>query len=448
MNPAPTGTRPRPRRRFLPDPGPLSTLLVFALGAAVLWGAYRALDPTPDKHIVAATGTAQGAYAEYGKRYVALLKANGVTLTLRPTQGTKDNLALLRDPTSGVQVALVQGGVEPPPADPDNPDTELVSLGSVAYEPLWLFYREDSARRLLKGRPLTELSQMAGWRINTGPPGGGTGPLVAQLAPVVGLPASSLHSGDGATVNGIVDLVQGREDALALVSAADAPFVQYLLHTPGIRLFDFTEAEALARRFPFLHPLKLPRGLIDPAKVQPPQDMQLVAATASLVARRDLHPALIQLLVQAAQRVHGQPGWFSSEGEFPNVQAPIFPLAPEAERIYRSGPPLLQRYLPFWLANFFDRMWIVILPLIAALLPLSRVLPPLVVLRLRSRIFRWYRQLRALEDARGLRPTAELLSDLDAIDARVAEVEVPLSYAEELYTLRSHIAMVRGRLAA
>ncbi|MDE2395311.1 MAG: C4-dicarboxylate ABC transporter substrate-binding protein, partial [Burkholderiales bacterium] len=138
----------------------------------------------------------------------------------------------------------------------------------------------------------------------------------------------------------------------------------------------------------------------------------------------------------------------SSEGEFPNVQAPIFPLAPEAERIYRSGPPLLQRYLPFWLANFFDRMWIVILPLVAALLPLSRVLPPLVVLRLRSRIFRWYRQLRALEDARGLRPAAELLHDLDAIDARVAEVEVPLSYAEELYTLRSHIAMVRARLAA
>jgi hypothetical protein len=289
----------------------------------------------------------------------------------------------------------------------------------------------------------TRLSQMAGWSVNIGPAGGGTGPLVRQLAAAGGLPEASLHSGPGQTVNGVVDLVQGRDDVLALVSAPDAPFVQYLLRTPGVRLLDFVQAEAFARRFSFLHALDLPRGLIDPAADQPPQDMHLVAVTASLVARADLHPALVELLVQAAARVHGQAGWFHRAGEFPSLAAPIAPLSAEAERFHRSGPPWLQHYLPFWLANFFDRMWIVLLPLVAVLLPLSRVLPPLVDLRLRSRVFRWYGQLRALEEASPRRPVAELLRELDAIAARVAEVRVPLSYADELYALRSHIAMVR-----
>jgi len=433
-------------RRFLPEPGPIATGLVLALFAAILYAAYLLLDPTPAKRIVMATGPEQGAYAEFAKRYAPLLRANGVTLELRATQGSAENLKLLRDPDSGVQVAFVQGGVDTREPDPDHPDP-LVSLGAVAYEPLWLFYRKEALRRLTKHEAPTQLSQLSGWRINTGPAGGGSGPLFRQIAAVSGLPAATLHSGEPATVRSVVDLVQGREDALALVSAADAPFVQYLLHTPDVDLFDFAHADAMARRFGFLHSLRMPRGLVDPAADEPSHDTRVVAATASLVARNDLHPALVQLLVQAAARVHGQAGWFSRPGQFPNVEAPIFPLSAEAERFYRNGPPWLQRYLPFWLANFFDRMWIVLLPLAAALLPLSRVLPPLVELRLRSRVFRWYGQLRALEDARASRPPGELARELDAIEARVADIQVPLSYADELYALRAHIGMVRRKLA-
>ncbi|MFY9509910.1 MAG: TAXI family TRAP transporter solute-binding subunit, partial [Rubrivivax sp.] len=289
---------------------------------------------------------------------------------------------------------------------------------------------------------------LAGWRINTGPRGGGSGPLFRQLAEANKLPPEQLQLGDATAVNGVVELVQGRIDALVMVSAADAPLVQYLLQTPGVRLFDFAQAEAYARRFPFLHPLLLPRGVVDLAADWPQQDVHLVASTASLVVRADLHPALMQLLVQTAHQVHGEAGWFAKSGEFPKPDSTALPLAPEAERFYRSGPPWLQRHLPFWLANFLDRMWIVLLPLLAAMVPLSRVLPPLVTLRLRSRVFRWYADLRAVERALD-RPDADrsaLRAELDRIDAQLEHVGVPLSYTHELYELRSHIVLVRKRL--
>lgn len=452
MKPAPPPpAHPVPPRRHWRDAlvtaGPLAVaMLLFALAAALYLG-YRILDPTPVKRIVMATGPAQGAYAEFAKHYLPLLRANGVALELRPTQGAGENLALLRAPDSGVQVAFVQGGIDDTPSA-DTP--ALVSLGSVAYEPLWLFYREDSARRHLKGAAPTRLAQLAGWRIDTGPPGGGSGPLLRELAAASGLPAQDLHAGDPLAVNSVVDLVQGRVDALALVSAADAPLVQYLLNTPGVRLFDFVQAEAYARRFPSLRPLVLPRGVIDFATDQPTRDLHLMAATAQLVARADLHPALVQLLVQAAQQVHGAPGWFARRGEFPNPDTPGFTLAPEAERLYRSGPPWLQRVLPFWLANFIDRMWIVLLPLLAALLPLSRVLPPLVELRLRSRVFRWYAHLRAVEHELAQPGTdlTRLIAELDRVEAQIERIGVPLAYAHELYELRSHLQLVRARLLA
>ncbi|MCW5631844.1 MAG: C4-dicarboxylate ABC transporter substrate-binding protein [Rubrivivax sp.] len=448
-------------------PWAVLALWLLVLGAVVL--AYRWLDPTPPKRIVIASGPEQGAYAEFAKRYRPLLQAHGITVTLRATQGSNENLALLHDAASGVQAAFVQGGVAteerqarasatasedgaaaaagPPP---------LLSLGSVAYEPLWIFYREASARRLAKGAKgakLDRLSQLEGWRINLGPEGDGSGPLFRQLAAANRLSADALKLGDRAAVNGVVDLVQGRIDALVMVSAADAPLVQYLLRTPGMRLFDFAQAEAYARRFPFLRPVVLPRGVVDLANDLPPADVHLLATTASLVVREDLHPALMELLLQAAKAAHGGPGvapWFNRSDVFPNAEATEWPLAREAERFHRSGPPWLQRYLPFWLANFVDRMWIVLLPLLAALVPLSRILPPLVTLRMRSRVFRWYAHLRALEE--GLEKPdanlAQLRDELDRIEAQVEHIGLPLAYHNELYDLRSHIDLVRRRLRA
>jgi hypothetical protein len=194
----------------------------------------------------------------------------------------------------------------------------------------------------------------------------------------------------------------------------------------------------------------LPRGIVDLAQDKPPADLRLVAGTAVLAAREGLHPALAQLLLQAAQQVHGSPGWFQARGEFPQPGSDALPLAPEAAHHYRSGPPWLQRYLPFWLAAFIDRMWIVLLPLLAVLVPLSRVLPPLVTLRLRSRVYRWYANLRAIEQAleQPGADLAQLRAEIETLDAQTEHIGLPLSFTNELYDLREHIHLVRKRIAA
>ena len=221
-----------------------------------------------------------------------------------------------------------------------------------------------------------------------------------------------------------------------------------LLQTPGVQLFDFVQAEAYTRRLGFLSAVTLPRGVVDLANDLPPADVHMVAPTATLVARESLHPALAQLFVQAAQQVHGQTGWFQRKGDFPNARDGEREISPEAQRFYRSGVPWLQRYLPFWLANLIDRMWLALLSIVAVLIPLTRVVPPLIELRIRSRVFRWYAQLRAIEAAAGARPTPALIAELDAIEAKVGHIDVPLSYTDELYALKSHIQFVRRRLQA
>lgn len=438
---------PRPRLvDSLAAAGPLlAGGLVLAL-ALLLWAAWRVLDPLPERRLVIATGPEQGAYQAFAERYKPLLEAQGLRVELRPSQGTRQNLQWLRDAGSGVHAAFVQSGV----ADADvggEDEPALLSLGSVAPEPLWLFYRPG---RLPRGAPPpTRLSELEGWRIHTGPAGGGTGALLRQLTAANGITTPPVPADEREAVHAVVELLQGRIDALAMVSAADAPLVQYLLRTPGVALFDFAQAEAYARRFAFLTPQRLPRGVVDLAADQPPADVRLVSATASLVVRADLHPALQQLLVQAAGAAHTGGGWFARPGEFPNDQTSEFALADEAARHYRNGPPWLQRHLPFWLANVVDRMWLVLLPLLAVLLPLARILPPLVTLRLRSRVYRWYAHLRALE-AELERDGADLPSlaqRLEQLDRQTEKIGVPLAYAHELYDLRAHIHGVRKRLA-
>jgi len=435
-------------------------LLVVA--GLVLWLAWTVLEPTPEKRLVIATGPTQGAYDDFARRYRPLLQAQGLVVELRATQGSSDNLKLLRQADSGVHAAFVQGGALAGGTDPgagaDERRPAVLSLGSVALEPLWLFYRAESLQRLTAGPsgaaplPPVKLSQLTGWRIHTGPPGGGTAQLFAQLAQASGLPLPAAspgqHAASGDALGGVLDLVQGRVDALALVSAAEAPLVQYLLQTPGVQLMGMAQAEAYARRFAFLRPVALPRGTVDLAADQPPQSLPLAATTATLAVRADLHPALVQLLLQTARQVHGEPGWFQRGGDFPQPSADELPLAAAADRYYRNGPPWLQQYLPFWLANVVDRMWIVLLPLLAALLPLSRILPPLVTLRLRSRVYRWYAHLRAIERELEV-PGADLAAlrtRLERLDTQTENIGLPLSFTNELYDLRAHIHLVRKRL--
>ena len=250
-----------------------------------------------------------------------------------------------------------------------------------------------------------------------------------------------------------VELLEGRIDALVFSSAPDALLIQMLLQTPGIKLFDFTQAEAYSRRFPSLTHVVLPRGIVDLGRDLPPKNYHLIAPTATLVAREDLHPALIDLFVQAAGTIHGGAGWFRKQGEFPNASYTEIPVIPEAEKFYKDGPPFLQRYMSFWLANFFERMWVVIVALGALILPLSRIVPPLYVWKVRSRVYRWYGQLRTVEQVIEDVPPAKRstvypaqLKRLAEIEEKVNQISIPLSFADELYRLRSNINLVRKRI--
>ena len=418
------------------------------LGGALLLLAYLWLQPAPPKRVVLATGVEQGAYSEFGKRYAAALAKHGIQVELRTTQGAADNLALLRDPASGVDLAFVQGGADiaRSGSEADPRDADLQSLGSMFYEPVWLFYRTQSAQNLVKAPRLDRLAQLAGWRVNIGAPGSGVPNLALRLLDANRIDAATITLQQLPQTPAVVELLEGKLDAIVLASAPESLMVQMLLQTPGVQLFDFAQADAYTRRFGFLSAVTLPRGVVDLAGDQPPADVHMVAPTATLVARSSLHPALAQLFVQAAQQAHGEAGWFQRKGDFPNARDGERELSPEAQRFYRNGTPWLQRYLPFWMANLIDRMWLALLSIVAVLIPLTRVVPPLVEMRIRSRVFRWYGRLRTIESSS--QPAATLLAELDEIETKVAQIQVPLSYTDELYALKSHIQFVRRRLQA
>jgi TRAP-type uncharacterized transport system substrate-binding protein len=425
----------------------------FVLGAvALLWLAYAALDPTPPARVVLATGPEQSAYAEFGRAYAQRLARQGIAVELRATEGATENLRLLRDARERVDLAFVQGGASEAlyAADEDRSGLPLASLGSLFYEPVWIFYRGDLRAGGTGPKPLSQVGDLAGLRVDLGPPGAGGRNLMLKLLHANRVEPSSLRVSERPPTAAVMALLAGEVDAIVLVSAPESPLVQMLLITPGIALFEFAQAEAYARRFGFVSHLNLPRGVVDLARDLPPRDVALVAATSTLAVREKTHPAIVQLFAQAARELHGGPGWFARAGEFPRAASPELPLAEEAARLYRSGPPLLQRYLPFWLANLVDRMWVVLLTVIAVLIPASRVVPPLYEFRVRSRIFRWYGRLRGIEAQveQAAADRARLLRELDELEARVGRIAVPLSHADELYALRSHIELVRGKLRA
>jgi len=421
------------------------------VGIALLAAAYLVLDPAPPRRVVLATGPELSAYARFGERYAAELKRYGIEVELRPSLGSRENLRLLHDAKQRVDLAFVQGGAgDSARAAEEQKKSEinLLSLGALSYDPVWIFYRADSAKKPNRDAVLSAIPQLRGWRVNVGGRGSGTPGLMSKILNVNQVEREELKRSNLDETAAVVELLEGRIDAAVLVSAPESQMVQMLLQTPGIKLYEFAQAEAYARRYSYLTPVALPKGVADVARDVPARDLSLIATTTSLVAREDIHPALVHLFVQAASRIHSGPGWIARAGLFPNAQSGEFEIAKDAARYYQSGPPLLQRYLPFWLANLVDRMWVALFSIVAVLIPLSRLLPPLYRFRVRSRVFRWYRYLRNIEYRMEAKqaPPAELAAELDRLEEKAAKIRVPLSYADELYALRGHINLVRERL--
>ncbi len=457
-------------RDLLVSVGPFAVLAVLLLALAYWW-----LDPMPPRHIRLATGPAQSAYAEFGQRYAKALARSGIQVELLPSEGASQNLQMLKD--SRADLGFVQGGADANLTGSDADSASLVSMGSLFVEPVWLFYREGvrpggaaaapasqatpalaapapaaMARRAAASAPavpaLDALPQLQGLRVNVGTQGSGVPALMAKLFEANRVDPATLTLSHLEQTPATVAFLNNELDALVFASAPESQMVQMLLATPGVKLMNFAQAEAYSRRFAFLTPVMLPRGVVDLAGDVPAQNLRLIATTTTLLAREKVHPALLQLFSQASLGLHSGAGWFNRAHEFPNTANAEFPLAAEAERTIKNGVPLLQRYLPFSLANLMERMWLALGIIIAILLPLSRIVPPLYQFRIRSRVFRWYAQLRDIEERLEREPASapQLLEELDQLDRRVGKISVPLSYNDELYSLRNHIEMVRLRL--
>ena len=409
-----------------------SAALLTLIGFVVAW---QFVNPAPPRTLVIATGQQDGAYYLFAEHYRQQLAVDGIELEILTSSGSVDNLELLKN--KAVDLAFVQGGTG------SSADTDILSsLGSLYYEPLWVFYRGEQT--------LTRITQLQDKRIAIGEPGSGTHAIAELLLADNFMDAGTAAIQPVGGTAGAQALLQGNIDALFLVASPAAPLVQDLLHRQDIRLMSFARAGAYTRLHHFLSAVSLPEGVIDMQANLPPRDTVLLAATANLVVRDGFHPALVSLLLQIATRIQSSGGLFERPGNFPNSANLEFPLNEDARRFYEHGPPFLQRYLPFWSASLIDRLKIMLLPLLTLLLPLVKIMPPMYRWRVRKKIYRWYRELQLLDDASHEHPDdavqAELLKKLDTIEEEVRKVSVPLSYADELYSLRLHIGLVRNSL--
>ena len=430
-------------RDLIASAGPVVFLIIGLLIAAYWW-----LDPQPPRRVTLATGPAGSAYAEFGRRYEQAIAANGIEVVLKPTAGSSENLQLLRD--GGADVAFVRGGSADVVADGE---AGLTSLGSLFFEPIWVFYRTESARTVdRKTSTLTSLAQLKDLRVNVEKAGSGVPEIMDRMLRANRIDPSTMQLSNLDQTPATEALQAGLLDVVVLASAPQSPLVQHLLRAPGVKLMDFGQSDAYARIFSFMSAVTLPRGVVDLARDVPAQDVSMLAATTSLLAREQTHPALRQLFAQSAQTIHGDAGWFNRARDFPNTRTSELPVSPEGDRAINGTPPFWQRYLPFWASNLVERMWLVLGGLLVLMLPLSRIVPPLYQFKVRSRVFRWYARLRDVEakldigedDDQGRRK--ELLKELDDLDRVVNKVAVPLSYADELYALRNNIAAVRRRV--
>ncbi|BHH82809.1 TAXI family TRAP transporter solute-binding subunit [Desulforhopalus sp. 52FAK] len=407
--------------------------LGFFIVLAALVAAYQFVEPAPPNMLTIATASEDGAYYSFAKKYKEHFSKEQIELKVLKTSGSVENLQLLKD--GKVDIAFLQGGVGTAEEFPD-----VIGLASLYEEPLVIFVR--------KGMEVETFSDFAGKKIAAGKQGSGTRKIVEQLLADNKLGATSaiellpLGGKEGAE-----QLLAGDVDALFMVIRADAKIVQELFLNPEIELVSLDRAEAYSRLHGYLSHIVLVEGVLDLARNIPDKDYHLIAPSATLVAQRDIHPALVDLMMQVADKVHDSRSLLSVNRDYPSPENLDFPLSTEAKRFFLHGPPFLQRYLPFWAASLIDRLKFMILPLVALLIPLMKVLPPTYRWRIRSRIYRWYDELHDLDvdlkQDENEENLIEAIRVVNAMEQEVRSVEVPLSYAEELYNLRLHIDLLR-----
>lgn len=420
------------------SPAAALSTIIFVSVVIIVAGFWFFRSAPPDTLIIT-SGDEGSRFQRDAEKYAKILARNGVKLKILPSEGSLENLERLENYSFRVDIGFVQAGV----AKGKNND-KLVSLGSTSYEPLYIFYRSN--------KPIDVLSQFSGKRLAIGEDGTGTQVLALELLAMNGIKPGGttklLEIDDDESQKA---LLEGKVDAAFMMSdSASSKIMHDLLRKPGIRLFDFIQADAYTRRIGYLSKLVLPKGSIDFGKNIPDHDVNLISPTVELIARSDLHPALSDLLLEAATEVHSRASMFQRRGEFPMPLEHEYRISADANRYYKSGKSFLYRYLPFWMASMVNRILVVFLPMVLILIPGLKSIPAIFRWRMKLRIYRWYRLLLVVEQdmIANLTPEkrAELLGRLDRIEEEVNKMKVPASFADQFYVLRGHISFVRERL--
>jgi TRAP transporter TAXI family solute receptor len=395
--------------------------------------------PAPPSKVVLATAFKGASFEHYGRQYREIFARYNVDLELRETAGAVENVKLLQDSKSGVQIAFTTGGVSNAKQSPD-----VLSLGTVYNQPFWIFYSASE--------PLNRLEQLKGKRIAVGPVGSATRYTAEQILGKGGVNAETatlLPLGGSAADKALKD---GQVDAVWIIGVPEATAVQSFLRNPNVRLMSFPMADAFTRIFPDLNRLVLPQGVVDIERSIPPIDVQLIGTTSKILIRNDLHPQVVQLLLQTMKEVHSGADIFARSGEFPNGTDTEYLVAPTAIDFYKNGPSFMQRHLPLWLSVHVQRAIAVLVTGIAIGFPLFRFLPQLYNWITRRRLFYWYGQLKALEASFDTSPNDKHLrerqAEIERIEDAVSHIRFPLTFSDQVYNLRSHIDIVRRKIAS
>jgi TRAP transporter TAXI family solute receptor len=410
-------------------------ILLVILG--VFWVSFHFVKPIPPRRLTMTTGMEGGSYAVIGERYRQVLARDGIQLQLLPSSGSVENLRRLRDESKPADVGFVQGGIGKAEAG-----SKLMSLGSVFYSPLWVFYWGEA--------PLDDLAQLRGKRISIGPEGSGVRKISLDLLKTADAsePPTELYEYSMAEAGKAMK--EKRLDAVMTFGSADSALVMELINAPGIRLMSFSQAEAYTRLFPNLSHVVLPKGVLYLSKRFPPEDIHLLAPTTNLIVNSSLHPALVYLLLEAAVEIHSGAGWVHKAGEFPALKTQDFPISDQAQRYFRSGGSVLYEYLPFWAATFLDRMILLLIPLAVVLIPMIGIMPWIYTWRNRSKYYHWYQELRELEAELRENPSSEQSNGyqerLDRIEDAVSRIRVAVAFYDEIFLLQEHISAVRKKL--
>ena len=410
-------------------------LLLSALG----WALATVLKPAMQHTIVITTGADKGIYRGFADRYAPILKRDGITLDIRSSSGSIENYQRLKNPDSEYEVGFIQSGTTSP-----KETDRLQTIAAVSYEPIWVFYRGDTT--------INRLVQLRGKRVAIGVPGSGLLHVSLVLLAYSGIGRDNTTLLEMDAVKAYQELENGQLDAAFFIGRPDASMQQTLLNS-DLKLMSFAQADALVQKFPSLSKIIFPRASTSIVNDLPQADVTLLAATALLVSKDTLHPALAYLLLEAAKTVHGGEDYFTPLGAFPNLNTEEFPISDESTRYFKSGRPFLQRYLPFWLASFIERRLLILLPFMALLLGLLQALPRMAEARIKNRLVVWYREIKSLEDEiwRSKQPAPDQIAkwrdEIENIDAHASQIRIPHRYFQEVYALKQAIGVVRDRIS-